>query len=335
VLNAKNDEREASIVADAGKLGAVTISTNMAGRGTDIRLGGADECERDAVLALGGLHVIGTNRHESRRIDDQLRGRAGRQGDPGSSRSFASLEDDLVQRFAIESLLVLPPEHPRTAREVARAQRIVEGQNFEIRKTLYRYSVVFDDQRRLVQGWRDAVLEGEAEHRFLARECPELHDDARRRLGAEAVDAIEDQIVLRALDQCWSEHLDRLTDIRRGIHLVQLAGKAPFDAFLRQAATAFSEFVDTVEQESTRIFETLEFGPEGVDWERAGLRAPSSTWTYTINDDLVHSNLIRGLAYNPMILLGAAWMIPLLFAYGLWQRMRGRGRHRTDPESRE
>ena len=129
-------------------------------------------------------------------------------------------------------------------------------------------------------------------------------------------------------DRCW---LDRgRTHTGAASH-----GKHGLLSPHRAAATAFSEFVETVEQESTRIFETLELGPEGVDWERAGLRAPSSTWTYTINDDLIHSNLIRGLAYNPMILLGAAWMIPLLFAYGLWQRMRGRGRHRTDPESRD
>src|SRR5262249_58170140 len=97
-LNAKNDEAEAEIIAEAGAVGAVTISTNMAGRGTDIRLGGAREEERERVVVLGGLYVIGTNRHESRRIDDQLRGRAGRQGDPGTARFFVRLEDALMAR---------------------------------------------------------------------------------------------------------------------------------------------------------------------------------------------------------------------------------------------
>ena len=105
VLNAKNDAEEASIVARAGALGAVTISTNMAGRGTDIRLGGEDETDRERVAALGGLYVIGTNRHESRRVDLQLRGRAGRQGDPGESRFFVSLEDDLFVRYGIQGVI--------------------------------------------------------------------------------------------------------------------------------------------------------------------------------------------------------------------------------------
>src|SRR5262245_40969931 len=146
VLNAKNDAEEAAIVAGAGALGAVTISTNMAGRGTDIRLGGGGERQRDAVVALGGLLVIGTNRHESRRIADQLRGRAGRQGDPGASRFLISLEDSLLQRCGIERLLparlrqelraagaagedARTIDHPAVRREVARVQRIVEGQH--------------------------------------------------------------------------------------------------------------------------------------------------------------------------------------------------------------
>ena len=119
VLNAKNDEAEAAIIAEAGGIGAVTISTNMAGRGTDIRLGGAEEADRERVVALGGLYVIGTNRHESRRIDDQLRGRAGRQGDPGSSRFFISLGDPLMVRFGIDSLLP-PPGIRRSSRSSGR-----------------------------------------------------------------------------------------------------------------------------------------------------------------------------------------------------------------------
>src|SRR2546427_4258183 len=135
VLNAKNDAEEARIVARAGTFGAVTISTNMAGRGTDIRLGGEREADRDRVAALGGLYVIGTNRHESRRVDLQLRGRAGRQGDPGESRFFVSLEDDLLVRYGIHNLIParflpekadVPIESPVVQREVARAQRIIE-----------------------------------------------------------------------------------------------------------------------------------------------------------------------------------------------------------------
>ena len=148
----RTTRRRRAIVARAGALGAVTISTNMAGRGTDIRLGGEDETDRERVAALGGLYVIGTNRHESRRVDLQLRGRAGRQGDPGESRFFVSLEDDLFVRYGIQSAHCRPRLCSRTVatpidirssrREVARAQRIVEGQNLEIRRTLPRYAAV-------------------------------------------------------------------------------------------------------------------------------------------------------------------------------------------------
>ncbi len=145
VLNARHDAREALIVSRAGMPGAVTISTNMAGRGTDIVLGAGDPGAREAVAALGGLYVIGTNRHESRRVDDQLRGRAGRQGDPGSSRFFVSLEDDLIRRYGVLDLIPRghvpapqpgPVEDPVVRDAIARAQRVIEGQNFEIRKTL-------------------------------------------------------------------------------------------------------------------------------------------------------------------------------------------------------
>jgi preprotein translocase subunit SecA len=151
VLNARRDREEAGIIARAGALGAVTISTNMAGRGTDIRLGGRDGGGCEQVAAVGGLYVIGTNRHESRRIDDQLRGRAGRQGDPGSSRFFISLEDELLVRYGIDEWLPVkwrsvprvargrqrePVDNPVLRRTIARVQRIVEGQNAEIRRTL-------------------------------------------------------------------------------------------------------------------------------------------------------------------------------------------------------
>jgi preprotein translocase subunit SecA len=165
VLNARNDEREAAIVARAGEPGAVTISTNMAGRGTDIRLGGPDETRRAEVAALGGLYVIGTNRHASLRIDQQLRGRAGRQGDPGSSRFFVSLEDPLIRRYGVEQLVSArhlparqgPPVESRLLRtEIARAQRIVEDEGFQLRRTLFGYSEIVEKQRRAIQRWRAA-----------------------------------------------------------------------------------------------------------------------------------------------------------------------------------
>ncbi|MGZ8393848.1 MAG: preprotein translocase subunit SecA [Nitrospira sp.] len=201
VLNAKFHEKEAEIIAQAGRKGAVTIATNMAGRGTDILLGGnpdflfkrilyqdeslADarkleifeeikaDCEKDkhAVIAAGGLHILGTERHESRRIDNQLRGRAGRQGDPGSSRFYLSLEDDLMRIFASErvSQLMLklgmeegvPIEHGMVTRAIANAQKKVEAHNFEIRKQLLEYDDVMNKQREVIYQHRHAVLAGE------------------------------------------------------------------------------------------------------------------------------------------------------------------------------
>jgi len=200
VLNAKQHAREAEIVAQAGRPGVITIATNMAGRGTDIVLGGsieptllkmredpdlpAEEKEReitrlrgewqarhDAVIKAGGLHIVGTERHESRRIDNQLRGRSGRQGDPGSSRFFLSLEDPLLRIFGGERLGVImqklkmpdgePIEHPIVNRSIAKAQNRVEARNFDIRKQLLEYDDVANDQRRVIYQQRNDLLEGD------------------------------------------------------------------------------------------------------------------------------------------------------------------------------
>ncbi|MDP2725508.1 MAG: helicase-related protein, partial [Syntrophales bacterium] len=164
VLNAKNHEREAEIIAQAGQQGMVTISTNMAGRGTDIKLG-------EMVAELGGLHILGTERHESRRIDNQLRGRSGRQGDMGSSRFYLSLEDDLLRIFGAERISSImdrigieenqPIEHNLISRAIENAQKRVEGQNFEIRKHLLEYDDVMNRQRQVIYEQRKKVLKGE------------------------------------------------------------------------------------------------------------------------------------------------------------------------------
>ena len=164
VLNAKNHEREAEIIAQAGQPGALTISTSMAGRGTDIKLG-------EGVAALGGLHILGTERHESRRIDNQLRGRSGRQGDGGSSRFYLSLEDDLLRIFGAERISSVmdkigiekgqPIEHNLISKAIENAQKKVEGQNFDIRKHLLEYDDVMNRQREVIYDQRKNILKGE------------------------------------------------------------------------------------------------------------------------------------------------------------------------------
>src|SRR5579885_833609 len=216
VLNAKNHEREAEIVAQAGREGAVTISTNMAGRGTDIVLGGNPEfmaaaeagtrdpsvpkfqealdkfraqcaAERERVLAAGGLHILGTERHESRRIDNQLRGRSGRQGDPGSSRFYMSLEDDLLRIFGADRLKGLmgkigmedgvPIEHRWISRAIENAQKKVEAHNFDIRKHLLEYDDVMNKQREVIYGRRRELLSGASLKDDVLDMCGQLIED--------------------------------------------------------------------------------------------------------------------------------------------------------------
>ena len=187
VLNAKHHEKEAEIVAQAGQPGMVTISTNMAGRGTDIRLG-------DGVAGLGGLHILGTERHESRRIDNQLRGRSGRQGDKGSSRFYLSLEDDLLRIFGGERISSImerigmeedqPIEHRLISRAIENAQKRVEGQNFEIRKHLLEYDDVMNRQRQVIYEQRKKVLRGEE----LWSDIEEMVEEVGEALITEYVD---------------------------------------------------------------------------------------------------------------------------------------------------
>ncbi|MFQ5893294.1 MAG: preprotein translocase subunit SecA, partial [Nitrospinota bacterium] len=235
VLNAKYHEMEAEIVAQAGRLGAVTIATNMAGRGTDILLGGnpefltkealkkdgkdpaevsreeweavyrqikaATDAEHDEVVALGGLHILSTERHEARRIDNQLRGRSGRQGDPGSSRFYLSLEDDLMRIFASERVSTLmqklgmeegvPIEHNMVTKAIENAQKKVEAHNFDIRKHLLEYDDVMNKQREVVYGLRHQLLEGEGLGDEFVETIEEVLDAILETYAAEEDDTEE------------------------------------------------------------------------------------------------------------------------------------------------
>ncbi|MCP3888742.1 MAG: preprotein translocase subunit SecA [Desulfobulbaceae bacterium] len=194
VLNAKHHEREAEIIAAAGRRGKVTIATNMAGRGTDIKLG-------EGVVDVGGLHILGTSRHESRRIDNQLRGRAGRQGDPGSSRFFLSLEDDLLRIFGSGRITGImdklgmeedePIEHNMISRAIENAQRKVEGHNFDIRKHLLEYDDVMNKQREVIYQQRRDVLDGEDVVEVIQDMIEDLTDDVANEFYQERLDSNE------------------------------------------------------------------------------------------------------------------------------------------------
>ena len=304
VLNAKRDAEEARVVAEAGTPGAVTISTNMAGRGTDIRLGGSEGEDYARVAALGGLYVIGTNCHESRRIDDQLRGRSRRQGDPGMSRFFISLEDDLMERYGIDDLLARrwqgapqtgPLDDPVVRGEVARVQRIIEGQNYDIRRTLWRYSHFVEQQRRFVGERRAQVLRGKDLSGVLQERHPETYDRTRRVLGESALKDLERRLTLHAIDDCWSEHLATVTEIRDGIHLARLGGLSPINEFIKKAAASFEEAQSSIDDRVAGRFSALEITSHGVEFEALGLRGPSSTWTYLVNDETLAFPSVLGV----------------------------------------
>jgi preprotein translocase subunit SecA len=244
VLNAKNDEAEAKIVKRAGQLGAVTVSTNMAGRGTDIPLGG------DAVRDLGGLYVLGTNRHEARRIDYQLRGRAGRQGDPGTSRFFVSLEDDLMARYGIDEFADVS-----VLEALDTVQRIIESQNLEIRRTLWKYEGLMEQHRLEIAKQRRTIL--------IDKEMSER----------------ERRVRLIKIDEVWSDYLASVADLRSGIHWESWTGKDPLHTFLVRATAIFEEAVQRIEDETN---ERLECEEDDAPVEDVIDR--SATWTYLVND---------------------------------------------------
>lgn len=292
VLNAANDHLEAEIIAEAGAFGAVTISTNMAGRGTDIRLGGSQEESREAVIRTGGLYVIGTNRHESRRIDHQLRGRSGRQGDPGESRFFVSLQDDLISKHGIADL-VSPPSGDRdtpiddaqTARRISHLQRVIEGECFEIRRTLRMYAFLPEVQRRTIGQNRDQLLDGSVVPTALARRAPDLRQRLVDEWGEGLIADAERRVTLAHLDWCWSDHLAHAGELREGIHLVSLGGFNAFDTFNKEMNLEFATFRRDIEDKVAHTMSTATFTSEGIDLEEQGLTGPSSTWTFMINDN--------------------------------------------------
>ncbi|HEY4067052.1 MAG TPA: SEC-C metal-binding domain-containing protein, partial [Burkholderiaceae bacterium] len=359
VLNAKQHAREAEIVAQAGRPGVITIATNMAGRGTDIVLGGnvenqikafeldesvteGDKAARakqlhdewqglhDQVKAQGGLRIIATERHESRRIDNQLRGRSGRQGDPGSSRFYLSLDDPLMRIFAgdrvrsIMERLKMPDgeaiEAGIVTRSIESAQRKVEARNFDVRKQLLEYDDVSNDQRKVIYQQRNDILEAaslseqignlrestmsDVVRTYVPADSVEeqwdlpglektLHDEWQlevplatqveqsasitdedivekvtaaadasfnakvEKVGLEQFTPFMRMILLQSIDSHWREHLAALDYLRQGIHLRGYAQKNPKQEYKREAFELFSQLLDVVKMDVTRVLMTV------------------------------------------------------------------------------
>jgi preprotein translocase subunit SecA len=395
VLNAKQHAREAEIVAQAGRPGVITIATNMAGRGTDIVLGGnvenqtqfinADEALNDAdkasraqtlrdewqglheaVKAQGGLRIIATERHESRRIDNQLRGRSGRQGDPGSSRFYLSLDDPLMRIFAgdrvrsIMERLKMPDgeaiEAGIVSRSIESAQRKVEARNFDVRKQLLEYDDVSNDQRKVIYQQRNDILEAASLSAQIANlRQSTMHDVVRTYVPAESVEeqwdlsglekVLRDEwqldvplkaevdksnsitdgeivekvtkaadasfdakvervgleqftpfmrmILLQSIDSHWREHLAALDYLRQGIHLRGYAQKNPKQEYKREAFELFSQLLDVVKMDVTRVLMTVriqsqeEVAQAAVALEERAEKISNVTYTHPNEDGSV------------------------------------------------
>lgn len=303
VLNAKNDAEEARIIAEAGDIGRVTVSTQMAGRGTDIKLGGADENDHDAVVKLGGLAVIGTSRHRTARLDNQLRGRAGRQGDPGLALFFVSLEDDVVVvGGAGEEVTARPAadgsiESKRIRDWIEHCQRVTEGQLLEIHSQTWKYNKLLADQRDIIdkrraelldtdRAWQE-IFERSARATLLDKELPR---DTLVRAARE--------IMLYHLDLGWSDHLAFMDDVRESIHLRAIARETPIDEFHRIAVREFKELAQRAVDNAVDTFNEVPIDADGAHLEEQGLARPSATWTYMVSDNPLAgsgNSLLRGI----------------------------------------
>ncbi|MDT5228883.1 MAG: preprotein translocase subunit SecA [Mycobacterium sp.] len=306
VLNAKNDAEEAEVIAEAGKLGAVTVSTQMAGRGTDIRLGGSDVSdqapEKKEVVELGGLHVVGTGRHHTERLDNQLRGRAGRQGDPGSSVFFSSWEDDVAASNLEPNKLPTQTDadgrvvSPKVAGLLEHAQRVAEGRLLDVHANTWRYNQLTAQQRAIIVERRNTLLSTAAAREELAELAPDRYAELSEQLSEEQLEKICRLIMLFHLDRGWADHLAYLADIRESIHLRALGRQNPLDEFHRMAVDAFASLAADAIEAAQQTFETspaIEEEP-GVDLSK--LARPTSTWTYMVHDNPLSDDSLSALS---------------------------------------
>ena len=265
VLNAKNHEREGEIIAEAGKKGRVTVATNLAGRGVDIKLGGAlaTEVERAAVIHEGGLMVLGTERHDARRIDNQLRGRAGRQGDPGETRFYVSLEDKLMRVFAAETLKKMmgrfgipedePIESGMITKSLETAQSRIEGFNFDSRKQVLAYDDVMNTQRLAIYARRRAALTGgdaKIEELFRAflgggAAADELLKTKKAEFGDAFIPHLR-RFLLQVIDTFWLEHLETMDYLRRSVSLRAYGQRDPLIEYRREGLQRFRALEENI-----------------------------------------------------------------------------------------
>ncbi|MEZ3160705.1 accessory Sec system translocase SecA2 [Microbacterium sp. BWT-B31] len=299
VLNARNDEDEAAVIARAGEFGAVTISTQMSGRGTDIRLGGLDERDHARVAATGGLAVVQIGRYPSGRLDAQLRGRAGRQGDPGCSVTFVSTQDELVQANAPAHLLEKTRrkgtrlDQAALGRIVDTAQRIAEGIRRDRHRDTWDFTRAIVRQRDTVLARREEVMDAADPPIELTERIAAELENLTAAASAALVSELTRSVTLWCLDEQWRDHLANLSEIRDGIHLRALAGVKPRDEFHRIALREFAGFFTAAFDRAAGIVRGVTADQLGRGIGALGLRRPSATWTYMMSDNPLGSPLDR------------------------------------------
>jgi preprotein translocase subunit SecA len=285
VLNAKNHEREGEIIANAGRFGSVTVATNMAGRGVDIKLGGVpfNKEKYEEVKALGGLYVIGTERHEARRIDNQLRGRSARQGDPGATQFYVSLEDDLMRIFGsdrIKSMMAklgVPEDQPIENRFISNtlenAQAKIEGFHFDARKHTLEYDNVMNHQRKIIYERRRVMLSGDFNEiqKFLDSLIPaypsleEIIKEKRAALGDTLFFETIRRIALYTTDTLWVEHLETMEYTRSSVNLRAYGQREPLIEYKKEGLRLFREMEVNFKEQVFSLINTINAGIKAED----------------------------------------------------------------------
>ncbi len=284
MLNAKNHEKEGEIIASAGKKGSVVLATNMAGRGIDIKLGGVNATVEDheEIKSLGGLYVIGTERHEARRIDNQLRGRAGRQGDPGETQFFVSMEDDLMRVFGADNIkrmmgrFGIPEDQPIENRIISRtlenAQAKIEGFNFDARKHTLEYDNVMNHQRKSIYDRRHLMLTAPKEEvRAFVENLLTENEELREKILAKEKEVGEDpfvetarRIILYVTDLLWVEHLETMEYTRSSVNLRAYGQREPLVEYKKEGLRLFKEMEQAFREEVLGLLTTMNSGAQAA-----------------------------------------------------------------------
>jgi len=288
VLNAKKHEQEGEIIAQAGRKGAVTIATNMAGRGVDIKLGGVpyDKEKYEEVRNLEGLYVIGTERHDARRIDNQLRGRSGRQGDPGETQFYVSMQDTLMRAFASDTVkglmgkLGIPEDQPIQNKMITRslegAQTKIEGLNFDSRKQLLDFDNVLNTQRESIYKKRKEILEGKRDNLIgfrddLIAKYPEIETHIKNKeeqVGKEEFLKEFKRLYLQSIDVFWIEHLENMNYLRSSVGLRAYGQRDPLIEYQKEGRRMFEGLIESIERQVVELIDNLSVGAFKKEEER-------------------------------------------------------------------